>query len=165
MPNDSVAIRSLAPSDVAALQDIRAQAFAPVFASFRTILGSDIAPVALASAEKEQADLLERLCAGDQNTRVFVAERSGEPIGFVSVILDPAQMMGEIGLNAVLPREAGRGVGAALYEHALSFMRREGMRVAFVGAGADPSHASALHAYEKAGFRAGIPSLTLYRAL
>ena len=158
----SLTIRPYAPADLEALHRIRAEAFAPIFASFRSIVGVEISAVALATAEKEQAELLERLCAAGE---VHVAERDGAPIGFVAVTLDRAQLVGELGLNAVLPSEAGHGVGHALHQHALDIMRREGMRVAFVGAGGDASHAAARRAYEKAGFVVGIPSITLYRML
>lgn len=159
----ALSIRAYAPADFDRLDAIRAEAFAPIFASFRALLGADIAAIALRDAEREQRALLESFCAGA--AQVFVAEREDRIIGFVCVTLDRTQGVGEIALDAVAPEAAGRGAGSALIAHALAFMRAEGMRAAVVGVGGDDSHAPARRAYEKAGFRAGIPSLHLYRAL
>ncbi|MDX2236989.1 MAG: GNAT family N-acetyltransferase [Hyphomonadaceae bacterium] len=157
------AIRPFEPADFDRLDAIRAEAFAPIFTSFRALLGDDIAAIALRNAEREQRALLDSFCAGAAHT--FVAVDEGRIIGFVCATLDGAQGVGEIALDAVAPEAAGRGVGSALIAHALAFMRAEGMRAAVVGVGGDESHAPARRAYEKAGFRAGIPSLHLYRAL
>lgn len=162
---DDIVIRAYAPEDAERLQTIRAAAFVPVFASFRALLGDAIAAVVLANAEQEQAALLQRLCTEDPNARVFVAGRRGTTVGFVAVTFDRDQSIGELVLIAVAPSAAGAGVGSALIAHALAAMRAEGLRAAVVGAGADASHAPALRAYEKAGFRAGIPSKHLYQML
>lgn len=160
-----LAIVPFVPAHAPCLEAIRAEAFAPVFASFRALLGASIASAALANAEAEQQALLESLCAAQTDTQVFVAVRGDTAIGFICVKLDRAQGAGEIVLDAVAPQEAGRGVGTALVEYALAHMRAEGMRVAVVGVGGDGSHAAARRAYAKAGFRAGIPSVHLYQTL
>ena len=160
-----VTIRPFTPADADQLETIRAHAFAPVFASFRALVGNDVASVALANAEKEQQALLESLCAQTADTTVLVAARNGTAIGFLCIKLDRAQRVGEIVLDAVVPAEAGRGVGTALVEHAIALMRAEGMRIAVVGVGGDESHTAARRAYAKAGFRVGIPSIHLYRTL
>lgn len=161
----NLSIRLYQRGDLLELQRIRERAFAPIFASFRALLGIDISTVALANTEAEQAPLLDELCKPDSSRRIFVAEQSQRTIGFAAVMLNHAQGIGEIGLNAVDPDWAGKGVGTALYRHSLSFMREQGMRLAFVNAGADLSHAAALQAYQKAGFKAMIPSRALYQEL
>ena len=165
MTRTSAEIRPYRAADLDSLQKIRALAFEPVFRSFRDMLGLPIADVALSTAETEQAGLLEDLCKPDTPQKVYVAELDGELIGFVSLSLDEKQKVGEIGLNAVRPDRAGRGVGTQLYEFALEEMKAAGMKVATVGTGGDPSHAPARRAYEKAGFGPSIPSLWMYRAL
>ena len=161
----SIAIRPFTPDDFAHLDAIRTEAFAPIFASFRALLGDRIAQVALADVEQEQQALLTSLCAEQGDTQVFVSARDGRVTGFVCVKLNRAQGVGEIVLDAVHPNEAGRGIGTALIDHALGFMRAQGMCVAVVGVGGDDSHAPARRAYAKAGFSAGIPSIHLYRLL
>ena len=64
-------IRDYAPADLPALQIVRAAAFAPVFAAFRAIVGAEIAAAALASAEAEQAGLLQSLCIPNADRRML----------------------------------------------------------------------------------------------
>lgn len=169
MPTDPHAraldIRPAEPSDLAALQEIRRAAFAPIFAAFRAQVGASVADVVFAAADAEQAALLQQLCAPGSPSEVYAVRRRGEMVGFVSVTLDRRRKVGEIGLNAVRPDAAGAGVGAEMYAFALARMRAAGMRAAEVSTGDDAAHAPARRAYEKAGFVPGIPSMTFYRAL
>jgi ribosomal protein S18 acetylase RimI-like enzyme len=73
--------------------------------------------------------------------------------------------VGEIGLNAVHPEHAGRGIGTIMYDFALGQLQAGGMLVAEVATGGDPSHAPARRAYEKAGFGFQIPSVVMYKDL
>lgn len=158
-------IRPFQPDDLDALQAVRAAAFVPVFESFRQVVGPRIAAVAFAHAEAEQARLLADLTAPGSGHEVWVAVAGYAVLGFVSLSVDEATRVGEIGLNAVHPDHAGRGLGTRLYRHALARMKARGMRVATVGTGGDASHAAARRAYAKAGFGPAIPSLHLYRLL
>jgi GNAT superfamily N-acetyltransferase len=161
----SVTIRPVESSDDVALEEIRRAAFAPVFASFRAILGDEIYELAQAREDRGQADLLRSMMTPDSVWEVFVAEVDAQPVGFVSVRIEVDARLGEIGLNAVHPEHAGHGVGTAMYEHALDHMRRAGVRVATVGTGGDASHAPARRAYEKVGFDVAIPSVWMCRLL
>lgn len=161
----SFSIRTYAPADLPALQTVRAAAFAPVFASFRSIVGPEIAALGLASSEQEQADLLDAIAKPESGHSLAVAETSGVVAGFVSWKPDIALGIGEITLNAVHPDHGGKGIGTALYEHALAALKSAGMQLATVGTGGDPSHAPARRAYEKVGFAAGLPSIQLYKRL
>ena len=161
----ALSLRPFEAGDLAELQRIREAAFAPVFASFRAIVGAEIAALGLAEAEEEQARHLDEICAEGSGHHVFVALASGEIAGFVSFTVDAAARSGEIGLNAVHPDFAGRGIGTWMYSEALARMKGLGAAVASVGTGGDPSHAAARRAYEKAGFGVGIASVHLYRLL
>ena len=158
-------IRPYKPSDLPALHAVRAAAFAPVFASFRSIVGPDISALGLAAAEQEQADLLDAIAKPDSGHTIAVAEINATLIGFVSWKTNIAPGVGEITLNAVDPDHGGKGFGTALYEHALAALKAAGMQLATVGAGGDPSHAPARRAYEKAGFSVHLPSIYMYRKL
>ena len=161
----AVIVRPYEAADLAAMQQIRQVAFEPIFVSFRSIVGEDVYRTAFANADLEQARFLEGLCQTESNHQVYVAAKDGEIVGFVSFSLDRDKSVGEIGLNAVHPDHAGRGVGTSLYGFALARMKESGMKVATVGAGGDPSHAPARRAYEKAGFGPALPSVFLYRLL
>ena len=161
----SLLIRAYAPADLPTLHAIRAAAFAPVFASFRSIVGPEIAALGLTAAEQEQTDLLDAIARPESGHVLAVAETAGVIAGFVSWRPNIAPSVGEITLNAVHPDHSGKGIGTALYEHALSALKAAGMRLATVGTGGDASHAPARRAYEKAGFSVHIPSIYMYRKL
>ena len=162
MTDSDLCIREFEAADLESLQQIRAAAFEPVFRSFRETVGAQISAIALASEEADQTELLARLCGTDSPEKVYVALLNGKVVGFVSIALDEKNRIGEIGLNAVHPDQAGQGIGTSLYEFALDEMKRAGMGVAVVATGGDPSHAPARRAYEKAGFGPSIPSIEMY---
>lgn len=158
-------IRPYAAADLPSLHAIRTAAFAPVFASFRNIVGLDIAQLGLATAEQEQSDLLDAIAKPDSGHTIAVAAINGAPAGFVSWKPNIAPGIGEITLNAVHPDHAGKGIGTLLCDHALAALKAAGMQLATVGTGGDPSHAPARRAYEKAGFSVHLPSIYMYRKL
>jgi GNAT superfamily N-acetyltransferase len=164
MPS-SLHIRLSHAEDAPRLQAIRQAAFAPVFASFRSLLGDDIYDLAQRRQDEAQADLLAKLLAGEPGWTLYTAASGDVIVGFVAMHVDPATEMGEIGLNAVDPVHAGKGVGTAMYEFALARMREAGMKVANVATGGDSSHAPARRAYQKVGFDAVIPSVWMCRKL
>ncbi len=151
--------------DLPVLQEIRRAAFAPVFASFRRMLGDELYELVQAREDEAQPELLASLLAPESDWEVHVADVAGAVVGFVAIRLDPATQVGEIGLNAVHPGHAGQGIGTAMYEFVLSRMKEAGMRAATVPTGADASHAPARRAYQKAGFAAQIPSVWMCRRL
>jgi ribosomal protein S18 acetylase RimI-like enzyme len=165
MPTEQLTIRPTMQSDHPDLEAVRVAAFAPVFASFRAILGEEIYRLAQQREDEAQADLLTSLLEPSSEWEVYTAEQSGRVVGFVSLKLDATTQVGEIGLNAVHPDAAGRGVGTAMYEFALARMKTAGMRVATVSTGGDPSHAPARRAYEKAGFSVSFPSVWMCKLL
>ncbi len=118
-----------------------------------------------AHADAEQAKLLDDICAAESGHHVLVVTIGDEIVGFVSFTMDADKCTGEIGLNAVHPEHAGRGIGTGMYEHVMARMKERGMALATVGTGGDPSHAPARRAYEKAGFGPALPSLYLYKLL
>ena len=158
-------VRRAHADDEARLQEIRSAAFAPVFASFRSMLGDEIYDLAQRRDDEAQGGLLRSLMAENSGWEVYVALYGDEIAGFVSVHLDRETEIGEIGLNAVDPAQAGRGIGTAMYEFALARMKQAEMKVATVSTGGDTSHSPARRAYKKAGFDVEIPSVWMCRRL
>jgi GNAT superfamily N-acetyltransferase len=158
-------LRPFEPGDLPTLQHIRQAAFEPVFRSFREIVGAEIAAIAFTHADADQAKLLDDICAAGSGHHVLVVTVGEEIVGFVSFTIDTDKRLGEIGLNAVHPGHAGRGLGTWMYEHVLVRMKELGAALATVGTGGDPSHAPARRAYEKAGFGPALPSIYLYKLL
>jgi len=153
------------PDDTPRLQAIRAAAFAPVFASFRALLGDEIYDLAQRRDEEGHATFLDSLLASDSPWEVYVAENGDVVAGFIAVQANAETLVGELGLNAVDPAHAGTGIGTKMYEFAVSRLKRLGMNVAMVGTGGDPSHAPARRAYEKAGFGAELPTIWMFKKL
>ena len=87
-----------------------------------------------------------------EDMNVWVARDAGSTVGFVAVKLHVDDSMGEIYMVAVDPAAQGKGVGTALTQFALDWMKNTGMRIAMVETGGDPGHAPARRTYEKAGF-------------
>jgi RimJ/RimL family protein N-acetyltransferase len=151
--------------DTARLEAIRREAFAPVCASFRAILGDEIYDLAQAREDEAQVDLLASMLSRESGWEVYVVEVADEVVGFVCFLLNDDTKLGEIGLNAVDPSHAGKGIGTEMYKFTVAQMKEAGMKVATVSTGGDPSHAPARRAYRKAGFLAEIPSVWMCRTL
>ncbi|MEG4595192.1 GNAT family N-acetyltransferase [Microcoleus sp. F8_C2] len=98
-----------------------------------------------------QQKAVEEVCAAE-DTNVWVALDAGSTVGFVAVKLHVWDSMGEIYMVAVDPEFQGRGIGSALIEFALAWMKDAGMSVAMVETRGDLGHAPARHTYEKACF-------------
>lgn len=158
-------IRTFQPGDLPRLHEIRAAAYKPVFQSFRDIVGEKIAPIAFASAEKEQGDFLDSICEASSDHDVYVVEQDNQIVAFFALNLNAETKVGELDLNAVHPDHQNEGVGTWMYEAALTLIKDAGMLVATVGTGGDASHAPARRAYEKAGFGPFIPSVWYYKNL
>ena len=158
-------IRPAEPQDETRLQEIRREAFAPIFAAFRATLGDELYDLAQRREDEAQEALLASVLSPESPWEVFVAESGGEVVGFVSIQLNDETRIGEIGLNAVAPSRSGAGIGTALYDFAVRRMTDRGMNVATVATGGDSSHALARRAYEKAGFDRVIPSVWMVRKL
>ncbi len=97
MSRPDLVICSAKASDADRLEEIRQAAFAPVFASFRSILGDDIYAIAQAREDEEQEELLSTMFKPDSDWELYAAELSGRVIGFVSVQLNRETKVGEIG--------------------------------------------------------------------
>lgn len=163
-PEIRIDLRRARSTDRDRFEEIRSSAFAPVFASFKAILGDEIYERAQRHEDEAQEALLSSLF-DDHDWQLFAAEHAGEVVGFVSIRLEADTGVGEIGLNAVDPTFAGNGLGTAMYGCAIDIMRDAGMAVATVATGGDPSHAPARRAYRKAGFDVEIPSVWMCRSL
>ena len=131
-PRPHIVMRPVRADDQPHLDSVRQAAFAPVFVSFRSILGEDIYKLAQAPADERQRDLLVSLLAPESGWEVYAAEMAGSVVGFVTIQLNQDTQVGEIGLNAVHPDHAGQGIGTAMYEFALARMKAAGMRAATV---------------------------------
>ena len=167
-PNDMMAImrstiRPLTPADTAAVVEFSLRAWAPVFESFRTVLGERVYQALYPDWATSQARAVEAVCQ-DDTAAVWVAEQHGRPVGYIAVRIHADDRTGEIEMLAVDPLVQRQGIGTALTSFAVQRLRDAGMRLAVVGTGGDPGHAPARRVYEKAGF-VGLPLVRYYARL
>jgi len=143
-------IRPYEDRDAEAVVDLSLRAWEPVFASLEQTLGTEIFGLLHPDWRADQQKAVEDVCAAEK-IRVWVAEADARAVGFVAVALQPERSMGEIYMVAVDPDFQGGGIGTALSELALAWIKDAGMVVAMVETGGDPGHAAARHTYEKVG--------------
>jgi GNAT superfamily N-acetyltransferase len=158
-------IRPARPEDQETLVAIALAAWEPIFAYFRQAQGDELFDALHPDWRAEKARQIRSACAGDYGLRVCVAEREGRTLGFCSYGVRQANLLGEIGNNAVWPDCRGQGIAGRLYAYALHDLREMGARYVVVGTGGDPAHAPARRAYEKAGFDVALPEMRYYRKL
>ena len=140
------------PRQLDAVIRLSLRAWTPVFDSIQNAMDADVYQAFYpADWRVTQQKAIEDVLAAE-DTNVWVAINAGSTVGFVAVKLDSESSMGEIYMVAVDPDVQNQGIGTALIEFALSWMKEAGMSVAMVETGGDPGHAPARRTYEKLGF-------------
>lgn len=157
-------IRPGSDHDVEELVRLSLLAWAPIFDSFRQVLGPAIYPILYPDWQRIQAETVEVFCKERENTVVLVAELESNMVGFLVYELNHKDKTGEVQLLAVHPDYQNQGIGTELNTFALIKMKEGGMKMAVVGTGGDPAHAPARRSYEKAGYTA-LPLVRYYQAL
>lgn len=146
--------------DLDAIVRLSLQAWAPVFESIQNAMDADVYRAFYPEDWRaNQQKAVEAVCTGE-DTSVWVARIFNEPeiddagltVGFVAVKLHSEESMGEVYMIAVDPDFQRQGIGTALMEFALEWMKKAGMSIAMVETGGDPGHERARHTYEKLGF-------------
>lgn len=128
------------------------RAWAPVFESIQGVMDSEVYREFYPDGWRaRQQTAVEEVCAAE-NMHVWVAVEGGQTVGFVAVKLHQESKMGEIYMIAVDPDSQRRGIGAALTNFAVEWMKGAGMTIAMIETGADDGHGPARSTYEKAGF-------------
>jgi GNAT superfamily N-acetyltransferase len=144
-------IRDFETRDLNSVVDLSLRAWEPVFGSIKESMQLEVYQHFFPDWRSEQQAAVEAVCTGGE-AKVWVADDNGDIAGFVAVHRR-SPTFGEIYMIAVDPRQQRKGIAAALTEHAVAWMRGEGMVVAMVETGGDPGHAPARQLYESTGFR------------
>lgn len=147
-----VHIRGFAAQDVGPVVDLSLRAWGPVHVSIREALSPPINDALQPDWRASQQRDVEHALSSP-TIHVWVAEVDQGVVGFVAVELHADGRIGEIHMLAVDPAHQSAGIGTALTEFALAWIKDSGVGVAMVGTGADPGHAPARRTYEKAGMR------------
>jgi ribosomal protein S18 acetylase RimI-like enzyme len=161
----SLRIRDSAAADHDAVVALSLRAWEPVFASIEAVLGVELNTLLHGEDWRDHQARSVRDTLTDPANDSWVADVGGSLAGFaVARTADPDRRIGEIAMIAVDPAQQRQGVGRALTEHATSWLREAGMRVAVIGTGGDPGHAPARQLYERAGYRL-LPAAQYFKAL
>ena len=142
-------LRSFEPEDRESVLDLAVDAWASVFDSFESVLGSELFARIYPDWRAQQRQAVDR--ALDMN-ETWVSEEADDIVGFVNLRFDDDELTGEIHMIAVASDVQHQGIGTELTEFALAEMRHRGMTLATVASGADPGHTAARNTYENAGF-------------
>lgn len=157
-------IRPIRSADIEAVVQLSLTAWAPVFASFEHVLGSEIYILQYPDWKTSQRAAVETVCQAAGKYNVWVAEVNMLVVGFVAYELNHEEHIGEVYMLAVDPAYQNRGIGTVLNNLALQKLKESGMHLAVVGTGGDPGHAPARAAYEKVGYTA-LPLVRYYKKL
>ncbi|MDZ7955010.1 MAG: GNAT family N-acetyltransferase [Nostoc sp. DedQUE12b] len=134
------------------IKSLSLRAWSPVFDSIQKAMDIEVYHSFYPDGWRvSQLNAVESVCI-TKDMKVWVAIDSDSTVGFVAVKLHSESSMGEIYMIAVDPDYQRQGIGAALIEFALNWMKAAGMSVAMVETGGDPGHAPARCTYEKLGF-------------
>lgn len=164
--SESFVIRELKPGDVDVIADIAVAAWTPIYAQFRDIMGEELFSALYPDWKGRKAGQVRRACEPDAGGYVYVAEKQGKVVGFVTFyVIDEKAKIAEIGNNAVHPDYQRQGIGSSMYRFVFARMKEAGVRFVKVGTGGDISAAPARAAYEKVGFSIKLPHVTYYRKL
>lgn len=144
-------IRSCEARDLDGIVRLSLRAWSPVFVSIELSMDPKVYRSFFPDWRVEQEKSVKAVCV-DPQARVWVCESDGIVAGFVAVY-QRQPTYGEIYMIAIDPDFQKQNIGKALTDHALIWMRDNGIVVAMVETGGDPGHAPARRLYEKAGFR------------
>lgn len=123
---NEVRIRPYQASDLPALRDITVASFGGV--SLDQLLESKLGRWTERSWKARKADQVDDDCAANPEG-VFVAEKEGEILGYISTRVDRHNERGRIPNMAVTDKARGQGLGRRLMEHALAYFRTQGMKI------------------------------------
>jgi ribosomal protein S18 acetylase RimI-like enzyme len=127
-PRSAYTIRPFQARDLTRLQEITADTFGPV--SIDNNMERLLGPFGPGDWKSRKVSAIAEDCRV-QPDGVFVAEHGdGTVVGYVTTRLTPASGVGWIPNLAVDPTHQGHGLGRALLERAIAYLRDNGMAVA-----------------------------------
>ncbi len=124
---DNIVIRRYRPEDLETLRQITVNSFGGV--ALEQMIEQKLGRWNERDWKARKADHIDEDCQANADG-VFVAERGGEIVGYITTRVDPLNSRGRIPNLAVVEAVRGLGLGRRLIEHALDYFRQKGLQVA-----------------------------------
>ena len=144
---NEICIRAYQPNDLPTLRQITVDSFTGV--SLEQVLEQKLGRWNERGWKARKADHMDDDCASNPGG-VFVAERSGEIVGYITTRVDHHNGRGRIPNMAVTEQARGLGLGRRLINHALDYFRAEGLKIAQIETMV--SNEVGMHLYPSCGF-------------
>lgn len=157
-------IRPYTEADFQEIVRIANAAWADIFKGYRKQLGDELYD-ALFDNKFFTKEYQLRQKANAAPDQILICERNGKIVGFLTYFLDNDRKTGIITNNAADKASGEKGIGQEMYKAVLERFRAAGMQTATVNTGLDDGHAPARRAYERAGFKARLESVSYYMKL
>lgn len=124
-------------SQLDSIKSLSLRAWSPVFDSIEKAMDVDVYRSFYPDGwHVSQLNAVESVCT-TADMKVWVAISSDLTVGFVAVKLHSESSMGEIYMIAVDPDYQRQGIGSALIDFALNWMKSAGMSIAMVETGGE----------------------------
>jgi ribosomal protein S18 acetylase RimI-like enzyme len=148
-------IRLSTDDDKARIHEIAVAAWRPIFGRYRLIVGDEMWNDMWGGWDKNWFT----------NANGIVTEFDGQIVGFATWYWPIAEILAEVGGNAVDPKFQGRGIGSAQIRWLVDKFREWGYKCAKVHTGMDPSHGPARAEYRNAGLCRGVTNSRYFNYL
>lgn len=140
-------IRPFQPADLPVLRQITVESFGGV--ALEHVLENRFGQWNDRSWKTRKGEHVDDDCASNP-AGVFVAVRGDQILGYISTRVDRLNSRGRIPNMAVVEEARGLGLGRRLIEHALEYLRNEGLHIAMIETMA--SNSVGQHLYPSCGF-------------
>lgn len=157
----NIVIKAATLADAPTVADIARECWKNIYGGYREQLGDDIYDTVY--PHDPLAVKGDKVSEAVNGGRAFVAVLDGEICGFATYAVE-----GNVGVlkdNAVKASCKGLGIAGKLYDAVFEKLRESGCTVVRVGTGLDDAHGAARRAYEKAGFKSSLSSITYFKKL
>ncbi len=165
---DDVILRHAMDEDLPMVDEITIICYTPIYESYIAMLGRECHEAVRHDPEltweQRKTGQVHRLYK-DHPERLWVLEKDGDVIGYVTFEIRREKNMGMIANNGVYPDHSGHGWGKFMYRHVLQHFREQNIRFAFVDTGLDDAHIPARQAYEAVGFDRQVPVVEYWQDL
>lgn len=144
---NEIRIRAYQPVDLPVLREITVSSFSGV--ALDQLLEQKLGRWNERGWKARKADQVDDDCLSNPGG-VFVAERDGEILGYITTRVDRHNERGRIPNMAVSEQARGLGLGRRLINHALDYFRAQGMKIVQIETMA--SNEVGTHLYPSCGF-------------